>query len=99
MSLLCNEAHALALDAADPLRAFRSEFAFPRHGDDEQIYLCGNSLGLMPHAARDAVSEELDAWAPRAVEGHFHGPRDRKSVGWGKGWVGHEDYGGRRKFK
>src|SRR3546814_20563668 len=29
----------------------------------------------MPHAARDAVSEELDAWAQRAVEGHFHGPR------------------------
>lgn len=75
MSSRFTEAHALALDAADPLRAFRGEFAFPRHGDDEQIYLCGNSLGLMPHAARDAVNEELDAWAQRAVEGHFHGPR------------------------
>jgi len=75
MSSPFSETHALALDAADPLHAFRGEFAFPRHGDDEQIYLCGNSLGLMPHAARDAVAEELDAWSQRAVEGHFHGPR------------------------
>ncbi|PIQ36894.1 MAG: kynureninase [Lysobacterales bacterium CG17_big_fil_post_rev_8_21_14_2_50_64_11] len=75
MSTRFSEAHALVLDAADPLRAMRDEFALPRHGDDEQIYLCGNSLGLMPYAARDAVNEELDAWAQRAVEGHFHGPR------------------------
>ncbi|PKM08199.1 MAG: kynureninase [Gammaproteobacteria bacterium HGW-Gammaproteobacteria-4] len=75
MSSPFSESHALALDAADPLHAFRGEFAFPRHGDDEQIYLCGNSLGLMPHAARDAVAEELDAWSQRAVEGHFHGQR------------------------
>lgn len=75
MNELLSEHHALALDATDPLRAFRGEFEFPRHGDDEQLYFCGNSLGLMPHAARDAVQAELNAWSQLAVEGHFYGPR------------------------
>lgn len=75
MTDLLSERHALALDAADPLRGFRDEFEFPRHGDDEQLYFCGNSLGLMPRAARDAVQAELDAWSRLAVEGHFHGAR------------------------
>lgn len=65
------EAHALALDAADPLRAFRGEFLIPRHGDGEQLYFCGNSLGLQPRAARGMVQEVLDDWANLAVEGHF----------------------------
>lgn len=34
-------------------------------------YLCGNSLGCMPRATREAVNSELDAWADRAVESHF----------------------------
>lgn len=75
MTDLLSEHHALGLDATDPLRAFRDEFEFPRHGDDEQLYFCGNSLGLMPRAARDVVQAELDAWSQLAVEGHFHGPR------------------------
>ena len=37
-------------------------------------YLCGNSLGLQPLAARDAVLEELDDWAALGVEGHFAAP-------------------------
>lgn len=73
LSLLENE--ALARDAADPLHALRAEFAIPRHSDDEQVFLCGNSLGLMPHAARAAVQAELDAWARFAVCGHFQGER------------------------
>lgn len=71
MTAFDTEAHALALDAADPLRAFRGEFLIPRHGDGEQLYFCGNSLGLQPRAARGMVEEVLDDWAGLAVEGHF----------------------------
>jgi len=65
--------HARSLDAADPLRAFRDEFLIPRHGDGEQAYFCGNSLGLQPRGARAHVEEVLDKWATEAVEGHFTG--------------------------
>ena len=70
---LVDPAHAAALDAADPLRSFRERFHIPRHGDGEQLYFCGNSLGLQPRAVRPAVLEELDAWAGLGVEGHFLG--------------------------
>ncbi|MBS0378054.1 MAG: kynureninase [Proteobacteria bacterium] len=63
-------------DAADPLRGFRARFALPQAaGADGPVYLCGHSLGLMPLAARALVTEELDAWAQRAVEGHESGAR------------------------
>jgi kynureninase len=65
---------ARARDDADPLAGFRARFAIPRDADGrEKAYFCGNSLGLMPHAVRDAVAAELDAWASHAVEGHFRG--------------------------
>lgn len=69
-----SELHALALDAADPLRALRNEFLIPKHSASEQIYFCGNSLGLQPRGARAAVQDVLDKWANEAVEGHFTGP-------------------------
>lgn len=65
--------HATALDAADPLRALRNEFLIPKHGKNEQLYFCGNSLGLQPRAARAHVQDVLDKWADEAVEGHFNG--------------------------
>jgi len=67
------QASADALDAADPLRAFRDEFLLPRHGDGEQAYFCGNSLGLQPRGVRAALIQELDDWAALGVEAHFHG--------------------------
>lgn len=70
------ESHAKSLDAADPLRRFRGEFHIPpspAHTDGApSIYLCGNSLGLMPRAARAAIEEDLADWARLGVEGHFH---------------------------
>ncbi len=67
------------LDDADPLRAFRNEFAFPsalaRPDGAPCIYLTGNSLGLMPKAARALVDEELDDWSRLAVEAHFESRR------------------------
>ena len=57
------EATALALDAADPLAAFRDAFLIPRNEDgSEQTYFCGNSLGLQPRATRAALLDELDGY-------------------------------------
>jgi kynureninase len=65
--------HATALDAADPLRPLRSEFLIPKHKHNDQIYFCGNSLGLQPRGARAHVLQVLDKWSHEAVEGHFTG--------------------------
>ncbi len=63
---------ARALDAADPLAWCRERFEFPHDASgNPHVYLNGNSLGLMPRAARTAVLEELDDWARLGVEGHF----------------------------
>lgn len=64
---------AAARDAADALAPFRAEFLIPPHGDSEQLYFCGNSLGLQPRATRQALIDELDDWAGLGVEAHFHG--------------------------
>ena len=74
MSELQTDAHALAKDAADPLSVLREAFHVPRHGDDEQAYFVGNSLGLQPRGARAMVDEVMDKWAREAVEGHFLEP-------------------------
>ena len=67
-------AFAAALDASDPLRDFRARFAIPQHGDEDGVYLCGNSLGLLPHDTRDVVQGQLDKWARGGVKGHFEEP-------------------------
>ncbi len=68
-----HEAPAAALDAADPLSSLRDQFLVPPHGDGEQAYFCGNSLGLQPRGVRAALLQELDDWARLGVEAHFHG--------------------------
>lgn len=66
-----DETFARHLDAIDPLRGERELFACPAGPyDGRAIYLCGNSLGLMPKAARDEVLGELDDWSRLAVDGH-----------------------------
>ncbi len=73
-SALLDPTHAAALDAADPLAAFRHDFLFPNGPDGRPVaYFCGNSLGLQPKATRAALDAELTNWAELAVEGHFHG--------------------------
>ncbi|MFN3311069.1 MAG: kynureninase [Thermomonas sp.] len=73
MTDLFSDAHAAALDAADPLRGFRDEFHLPLHEGAPQAYFVGNSLGLQPKGARAHVEQVLDKWASEAVEGHFTG--------------------------
>jgi len=66
------EGFALAQDAADPLASFREEFEWPTDEAGRRLtYLVGNSLGLLPKAARAIIAEELDEWALRGVEGHM----------------------------
>ena len=65
---------AVALDAADPLAAFRDEFHLPVGRDGSpQIYLAGNSLGAVPRAVTDYVNVELERWARLGAAGHFAG--------------------------
>lgn len=65
---------AAAMDARDPLAAFRDEFYFPKAPDgSDTIYLCGNSLGLQPKNARAYVEQEFEDWKTLGVEAHFHG--------------------------
>ena len=71
------ETCAEALDAADTLACFRSEFLFPsslKTETDEVVYLCGNSLGLQPKGLKSYVNEQLTKWGDEAVEGHFTQP-------------------------
>ena len=69
-------ARAEAMDAVDPLAHLRVRFELPVDADGTtQTYLCGNSLGPLPHAARSAVTRVLDDWSQRAVRGHHDGPR------------------------
>ncbi len=73
MTDLYSDAHAAALDAADPLRALRDEFLIPHHDGEPMAYFVGNSLGLQPRGARAHVETVLRKWEEEAVEGHFTG--------------------------
>src|ERR1700704_4576845 len=67
-----DEELARRLDAEDPLRSFRDKFHLPLGKDGSSlIYFAGNSLGLMPKAARQIVEQELDDWAKLAVDAHL----------------------------
>jgi kynureninase len=64
------------LDEQDSLREFRNWFHFPTNKNGEDlIYFCGNSLGLQPRTAKQALDSELEDWAKWGVEGHFHGQK------------------------
>jgi len=65
---------AAAVDARDPLARFRDRFYFPVASDGQEcLYLCGHSLGLQPKSTHAYIEQELQEWAKRGVEGHFHG--------------------------
>ena len=61
-------------DKNDSLAKFRDQYIFPVNEKNEtQIYFCGNSLGLQPKSAKEALNVELEDWGKWGVEGHFHG--------------------------
>ncbi|MBD78909.1 MAG: kynureninase [Crocinitomicaceae bacterium] len=62
---------AREMDRKDPLQRYRKEFLFPQHQGRDSIYFTGNSLGLQPRKAREALQQELNDWEKYGVEGHF----------------------------
>src|SRR6266699_910055 len=72
MQFSADENFANQLDAEDPLRQVRDKFHLPLGKDGKPlIYFAGNSLGLMPKAARQIVERELDDWAKLGVDAHL----------------------------
>ncbi|MCA1750514.1 MAG: kynureninase [Cryomorphaceae bacterium] len=59
-------------DNEDPLARYREQFHIPKVDGKPCAYFTGNSLGLQPATAKDAIIQELDDWAKHGVEGHFH---------------------------
>ena len=67
-----NRRDAEALDARDPLGPFRARFAI----DPDVVYLDGNSLGCMPHAALERLQRVAAVgWGQRGVRS------------WDEGWL------------
>ncbi|XP_022687739.1 uncharacterized protein LOC111259783 isoform X1 [Varroa jacobsoni] len=80
--LLESEKFANAMDAHDELKQFRSEFVYPKmkdlpctasKTDEDSIYLCGHSLGLMPKKTRNNINKVLDCWGQMGAEHHYNG--------------------------
>ncbi|MBL4661635.1 MAG: kynureninase [Alcanivoracaceae bacterium] len=74
MNNLFSLKYAQELDKQDPIKHMRDEFHIPKqeNGDDE-IYLCGNSLGLQPKRTAEYLNYELKQWQKLGVKGHFSG--------------------------
>ena len=71
--------HAEALDAKDPLAAFRKEFVIE---DPTLSYLDGNSLGRMPTETIKVVDEYLrNEWGSKLVTGWSGWIDEAQSVG------------------
>src|SRR5438552_11567723 len=67
-----NEVFAKQLDAQDSLHVSREKFHLPANRSGEPlIYFAGNSLGLMPKAAKQIVDQELEDWAKLGVDAHL----------------------------
>ncbi|TKR58414.1 hypothetical protein L596_029862 [Steinernema carpocapsae] len=73
------------LSENDELKTLRDEFYYPKmktlpqvdltlvKPEDDSIYMCGNSLGLMPKATREIMNRQFDKWAGMGVFGHTEG--------------------------
>jgi kynureninase len=75
MRYTLDRAQAETLDRADPLASYRQRFHVPQQDGKDEIYLCGNSLGLQPQDTQRHVLEELEDWQRFGVKGHFDGRR------------------------
>lgn len=63
------ELNAAELDAQDPLAKFAAQF----HKPPGQIYLDGNSLGLLCKPAEEALKEAIESWRTRGILGWTDG--------------------------
>jgi len=70
---------ALALDAQDDLRQYRDQFVIT---DPNTCYLDGNSLGRLPHATVEAISDFLtQEWGSKVVTGWENWIDEAQTVG------------------
>jgi len=61
---------AIQQDTNDQLKNYHEKFFIPVNKDKkEQIYFCGNSLGLQPKTVRSYVEQELKDWELMGIEG------------------------------
>ncbi len=60
-----DEDFARKLDLDDPLAGFRHQFYIP----DGEIYMDGNSLGLLSQASESSVLQALDEWKTLGIRG------------------------------
>jgi kynureninase len=73
MHFEATEVFAELMDKQDPIAGLKSQFHFPQHNGKDVIYFCGNSLGLQPKRAIEAIETELTSWRELAVGGYFDG--------------------------
>jgi len=71
------------MDSIDPLAKYKKQFHFPQKNGQDNIYLCGNSLGLQPKNVEAAIQTELQTWRDVAVGGYFGGTNP---------WLYYQDY-------
>ena len=62
-------AKGIELDRKDPLKSFKEEF----HLAEGQIYMDGNSLGLMPKRAEAKLLSLMDSWKTYGIDGWTEG--------------------------
>lgn len=67
--------YALKCDQEDPLKHARNMFIKPS-ARNNNIYFCGNSLGLQPIKTKSEIEKVLHTWCSMGVEGHFHPQSD-----------------------
>jgi kynureninase len=69
MSILHSLESAEKLDQLDPLKSFREEFYLP----EKDLYLDGNSLGLMSKRAERSLLKLADSWRNLGIDGWMNG--------------------------
>lgn len=69
MSLLSSIEFAESMDRQDPLRSFREEFYLP----EKDLYLDGNSLGLMSKRAEKSLIDLAESWRKLGIDGWMAG--------------------------
>jgi kynureninase len=69
MPRLSSLEYAESLDHQDPLRSFREEFYLP----EKDLYLDGNSLGLMSKRAEKSLLGLADSWRSLGIDGWMAG--------------------------
>jgi kynureninase len=67
------ESFSKKLDQNDPIKRCRDQFYIPQQDGQDEVYFCGNSLGLQPKLMADYLNLELEKWREKGVKGHFEG--------------------------